>query len=239
MFEAIILITTHLFAFVLGAACIIIFNSYTSRKPYDTNSTRHTNGEQWQHDEKISNQVKKSTQKETVQSPPVKKLEEHKPMVETSTSPVSATPQKQPTQKELKHLQRKEERVRKKQEEFDRKATLAEGIKKQTFNPLISKPADVSYQALAVSDGKLCPCEIGQTQYYRCWEYEGRLFFEFYCDKSKAAKAINNRSAILDPFCVKNPNSVPVDSAKSMVIEEFGELDNDYNVLSKSQIKFE
>lgn len=151
----------------------------------------------------------------------------------------AACQDKKLSKKEQQKLLRKEERAQKRQEEFKRKIEEEELRRKKNFDPLKSKPEAVTYKALAVLDGKLTPCEIGQTQYYRCWEYEGRIFFEFYCDKSKAAKAVNNRSAILEPFCVKNPNSVPVDSAKSMIIEQFGEIDSNYNIISKLHIKFE
>lgn len=151
----------------------------------------------------------------------------------------AACQDKKLSKKEHQKLLRKEERAQKRQEELKRKTEEEELRRKKSFDPLKSKPNAVTYKALAVLDGKLTPCEIGQTQYYRCWEYEGRMFFEFYCDKSKEAKAVNNRSAILEPFCVKNPNSVPVDSAKSIITEQFGEINSNYNIISKSHIKFE
>lgn len=154
---------------------------------------------------------------------------------ETTTQPE----QKQLSPKQLHNLQRKENKERKRQEEIERKAALAEAKRKAAFDPFVSKPENVTYTDLAVVDGKLVPWSMGKTSYYHYWEYEGRYFFEFFCEQTKAAKAINNRSAIIDPFCQKDSSSVAVDKANSMIIDKFGELDSELNVISKSIIIYQ
>ena len=115
-----------------------------------------------------------------------------------------------------------------------------QGKKQMIFiNPKITKPSNVTFTTLAVSEGRLVPNTVGQTAYYRSWEYEGRFFFEFFCDKSKTEKAINNHYVIIDPFCQRSVNSKPIDTAKRMTNMEYGEIDSNYTVISKSIILFE
>lgn len=133
----------------------------------------------------------------------------------------------------------KEKKALRKAEEAKRREQLAEEARKRNFNPKRSIPSGVKFSDLAVSGGHLVPCAIGQTPYYRCWEYEGTLYFEFYCDASKTPKALNNRSVILDPFCQKDNDSVSVDSAKTLTTLEYGVMDSNCNIISKSLVKFE
>lgn len=140
--------------------------------------------------------------------------------------------------KELKKTKGQQERAKKK--EKDQKCLEQEALeqKRKAFSPKKSKPENISYQYLAVSDGRLVPCAIGQTSYYHYWEYGGKFYYEFFCEPSKIAKAVNNRSVIIDPFCQKDSDSVNVDQSKSMKIVEFGELDENFNIITKSIISY-
>lgn len=94
-----------------------------------------------------------------------------------------------------------------------------------------------SYIYLNVSDGKLVPSNK-QTSYYRVWRENGNLLYEFYCDESKMKKAINNRSVLIDPFCMKEKNSVEADLAKQIISNKPGKLDENFTVLDPTIIKF-
>lgn len=120
----------------------------------------------------------------------------------------------------------------------ERLTKVKEESKTKPFDPKSSKPEDAIYKNLAVSNKRLVPCEQpSQTPYYHYWEYEGQLFFEFNCEPSKLAKAVNNRSAIINPFCQKDSNSSE-DQSKSIKTVTFGELDKDLKVISKSIISY-
>lgn len=178
---------------------------------------------------------------QSVGTPVSSKTQEDKP-VTTDSNKQPLTNEVQPAQKTLskkeqRKIERKEERARK-QEEIPQKRE-AEVEARRSFNPKTTKPSDVTYKELAVSEGRLVTCSIGQTPYYRSWEYEGRFFYEFFFGKTKAAKAVNNHSVIIDPFCQKASASVSIEEAKRMTIIEFGEIDSNNSVISKSIILFE
>lgn len=104
--------------------------------------------------------------------------------------------------------------------------------KKQRF----VRPKKVDYTSLTVMDGKLVVASSSQVSYYRAWEIEGDIFFEFYSDRT--AKAINNRSVIIEPFCDKDPESVPADKATSIETSLCGFLNKDYSINTKTTIKY-
>lgn len=222
----IFLILTHFLAFILGIFFIIFLRYYIKAKKNKVNMSSHND-----HKAPRGHDVPQNTEH-------VNSIAESNLLKEDMKSVKSETPERKQSKKELHRQERKEERTRKKQEEIDRKTALAEQRRKQLFNPKTTKPENVVYNNLAVSDGHLVPCTVGQNYYYHSWEYEGRYFFEFFCEQSKAAKAINNRSVILDPFCQKDSKSVPVDEAKLMEIIEFGEVDKELNIISKSIVRF-
>ena len=95
---------------------------------------------------------------------------------------------------------------------------------------------DVEYIALTVMDGNLVIASTSQVSYYRAWEIDGDIFYEFYSDKT--AKAINNRSVIIEPFCDKDPASIPADQASNIDTTLYGFLNKDYSVKTKTIIKF-
>ncbi len=97
-------------------------------------------------------------------------------------------------------------------------------------------PEDVEYLALSVTDGRLTIASPSQVSYYRAWEIDGDIFYEFYSDKT--AKAINNRGVIIEPFCEKDPASIPADQASNIETTLYGFLNKDYSVKTKTIIKF-
>lgn len=98
------------------------------------------------------------------------------------------------------------------------------------------RPEEVEYLALTVTDGNLTIASPSQVSYYRAWEIDGDIFYEFYSDKT--AKAINNRSVIIEPFCEKDPTSIPADKASHIETTLYGFLNKDYSVKIKTIIKF-
>lgn len=95
---------------------------------------------------------------------------------------------------------------------------------------------DVEFVALTVTDGQLSIALPSQVAYYRAWTSNGKIFYEFYSEKT--AKAINNRNAIIEPFCEKDPTSVQVDKASAIETCQFGTLNSDYTLNTKTIIKF-
>lgn len=157
----------------------------------------------------------------------------------SSKEEVQLPKEKKLSKREQQKLQRKEERAQKREEKVRREEELAEEKRRKSFNPKVSRPEIVTYCELAVSDGHLVSCAVGQTAYFRSWEYDGKYYFEFYCEPSKVLKAFNNRSVIIDPFCQKDNDSVPVDEAKTLTTLEFGEIDANFNIIRKSTVRFD
>lgn len=156
-----------------------------------------------------------------------------------SKEEVQQPKEKELSKREQQKLQRKEERAQKREEKMRCEEELAEEERHKNFNPKVSRPEIVTYCDLAVSDGHLVSCAVGQTTYFRSWEYDGKYYFEFYCEPSKVLKAFNNRSVIIDPFCQKDNDSVPVDEAKTLTTIEFGEIDANFNIIRKSTVRFD
>lgn len=100
----------------------------------------------------------------------------------------------------------------------------------------IVRPEDVEYIALTVTDGNLTIASTSQVSYYRAWIIDDDIFYEFYSDKT--AKAINNRSVIIEPFCEKDSASIPADQASHIETTLYGFLNKDYSVKTKTIIKF-
>lgn len=100
------------------------------------------------------------------------------------------------------------------------------------------KPEGTVFTNLGVSEGKLVIISGNQPSYYREWEFQGQKYYEFYCDDSRLKKAINNRSAVIDLYCEKHPDSINPDDAIRVETIEYGLLDNDYNIKQKAIIKY-
>lgn len=174
-----------------------------------------------------------------LQTPVSSKTHEEKP-VNTDSNRQPLNNEIQTTQRPLSRNNNKERGKSKKTGGNQKKCKAeAEARRRRNFNPKTSKPSNVIYKELAVSEGRLVACSIGQTPYYRSWKYEGRFFYEFFCDKTKAAKAVNNHSVIIDPFCQKSSDSVSIEEYKRMTTVEFGEIDSYNSIISKSIILFE
>lgn len=107
---------------------------------------------------------------------------------------------------------------------------------KQNDGKKIERPLNIEYTYLTVSDKKLSEALMGQASYYRAWRFKEKVLFEF--SSEKTLKAINNRNAIIEPFCEKDPSSVPADQASNIEICKPGILNDDYTVNTKSIIKF-
>lgn len=99
-------------------------------------------------------------------------------------------------------------------------------------------PKDVVYTFLKISDGQLVEALPSQIPYYRKWEFQGKIYYEFFCDSTKMAKAINNRSVLVEPFCDKDSSSLPYDSASAIKTLVFGELDSSNIIKTKTKIKY-
>lgn len=130
------------------------------------------------------------------------------------------------------------EAIDKTKEDFEVKETIKEEVEANQEKMNEPTPSETKYTSLTISDGKLVEATIGQTVYYRSWLQKGRIFFEFYCERSRMMKAINNRSAILDPCCIKDESSVLPDQANYVENIRPGELDSDYSIIKKTTIKF-
>ena len=101
-----------------------------------------------------------------------------------------------------------------------------------------AKPENLDYQYLAIADRKLVLAQLGQTAYYRCWHDKNKIFFEFSCDASKLKKAILNKDSIIAPCCIKHPSSVDPNNANDIVTVDYGELDENFQIINRTTIKF-
>ena len=152
------------------------------------------------------------------------------PSTEEPGSVNPPTPQKdQPQGRHPSKKERKREKRKKQREQQAAKERI------RNFNPKTTQPENAVYTDLTVSEGGLAPWSVGWPQYYRSWEYEGRFFFEFSSEQAEA-KAINNHSVIIDPFCQKSVDSVSFEEANQVVTKEYGEIDNNYTLISKATI---
>lgn len=101
-----------------------------------------------------------------------------------------------------------------------------------------AKPDNIVYTFLRVSEGKLEPTSQFQTSYYRAWQFQGKILYEFYCEPQYMKKVINNHSSIIDPCCMKSQESVSPEEANRIVTEEFGVLDSNYSIITRTIIKY-
>lgn len=128
-------------------------------------------------------------------------------------------------------------KFRKEQKNSNEETKFISSLKKDD-STIAQRPTDDSYLFLKVSDGKLILSDT--ISYYRAWLFNNVLYYEFYCDKSRIAKVINNRSVLLEPFCKKESSSEDADNATSIVSIKPGTLDkNSYAITEKTIIKFE
>ena len=128
-------------------------------------------------------------------------------------------------------------------EEKKSEVIVQKSLKKNDFKGVAkiveqNLPKDVAYTYLKVSDEPLIEALVNQQSYYRKWEFKGKYYYEFFCDPTKIGKAINNKSVIVEPFCEKDPSSVPYDEAVSIETVSFGEIGLDNSLIKKVIIKY-
>lgn len=151
----------------------------------------------------------------------------NKPVIEV----VNVTNTDNQNKDRMQSFKKKKDKEKKNKE---RKAEMTEILQEKDHESMRPEIADYIY--LTVMDSKLVVASPSQVSYYRAWEIEGDIFFEFYSDRT--AKAINNRSVIIEPFCDKDPESVPADKATSIETSLCGFLNKDYSINTKTTIKY-
>ena len=91
-----------------------------------------------------------------------------------------------------------------------------------------------NYYELAVINGNLVKAESEQT-YYRAWRVNGQLIFEF-VNNDRTRKAINNRTIIIEPFCIKLESSKSPDISEEIETKTPGILNDDFTLRKKAEI---
>lgn len=102
---------------------------------------------------------------------------------------------------------------------------------KTNSNPLVGK---FNFIELAVINGSLVKEESEQT-YYRAWRENGHLLFEF-VNNDRTRKAINNRTIIVEPFCIKLESSKSPDLSEEIETKTPGILNDDFTLRKKAEI---
>lgn len=133
-------------------------------------------------------------------------------------------------------LDKQKSKKERKKEKYETKKTGRNGKIDQSNVP--TKPEVVSYIYMNVSNRKLIVSDVSSS-YYRAWKYNDVLYYEFHCEKSKMAKAINNRSVLIDPFCIKDISSTEADESNSIAALTPGKLESEsYEIIDKTTIKY-
>lgn len=100
--------------------------------------------------------------------------------------------------------------------------------------PIISDKNSI-YNDMTVANGSLVKAESEQTTYYRTWCEGGEILFEF-VNNDRTRKAINNRTIIIEPFCIKLEYSKSPDSSEMVETITPGILNEDYSLRKKAEI---
>lgn len=133
---------------------------------------------------------------------------------------------------------KKKSKKEEKQEKFGKQKNYKNATISQN-NVESNRPLNAEYKYMKVSEGKFEISDNNQTSYYRCWEYNGKVYYEFYCEESKMAKAINNGSVLIEPFCLKTRDSINPDTATKVISISPGVLDFVNNrIIEKTTIKY-
>lgn len=103
--------------------------------------------------------------------------------------------------------------------------------KNTNSNPFAGK---LNYIELAVINGSLVKEDSEQT-YYRAWRENGQMLFEF-VNNDRTRKAINNRTIIVEPFCIKLESSKSPDISEEIETKTPGILNDDYTLRKKAEI---
>lgn len=91
------------------------------------------------------------------------------------------------------------------------------------------------YSELTVLNGRLVKAESEHTVYYRSWRKKNKMFFEF-VNNDRTRKAINNRTIIIEPFCIKQDDSKSPDLSEEIETKVPGILNEDYSIFKKAEI---
>ena len=118
----------------------------------------------------------------------------------------------------------------KQEDKINKKTDLGDNNKTNS-NPLVGK---MNFIELAVINGSLVKEESEQT-YYRAWRENGQIMFEF-VNNDRTRKAINNRTIIIEPFCIKQESSKSPDVSKEIETKTPGILNDDYTLRKKAEI---
>lgn len=86
-----------------------------------------------------------------------------------------------------------------------------------------------------VLNGNLVEAEPDQTIYYHCWKEKGKMLFEF-VNNERTRKAINNRTVIIEPFCIKQEMSKSPDLSEVIETKIPGILNEDFTIFKKAEI---
>ena len=91
------------------------------------------------------------------------------------------------------------------------------------------------YDELTVKNGILIKVEPNDTIYYCSWNRKGKKYFKF-VNNERTRKAINNRTVIIDPFCIKQEGSKSPDLSEEIETIIPGILSEDYSIIRKAEI---
>lgn len=103
---------------------------------------------------------------------------------------------------------------------------------------VIERPTNESgYKFLTIQNKHLCEVGSGQPYYYRAWECNGKIYFEFFTNEN-IKLVINNRIAYITQWCEKSLDSIEPEQANQIEVEDPGTLNKDYSIINKTTIKY-
>lgn len=105
-------------------------------------------------------------------------------------------------------------------------------VKIENKIPVVSQ---TDYNDLTVLNGNLVKAEYEHTIYYHSWRSDGKLLYEF-VNNERTRKAINNRTIIIEPFCIKQESSKSPDVSEEIETMVPGILNEDYTIAKKAEI---
>ena len=88
---------------------------------------------------------------------------------------------------------------------------------------------------ITVKKGIFVEADSCDAIYYKSWTEKGKKYFEF-VNNDRTKKAINNRSILIEPFCIKMEESISPDEADMIETKKPGILSDDYTVIEKAKI---
>lgn len=102
---------------------------------------------------------------------------------------------------------------------------------------IINRQKDVIQGAimLTVKNGLFVEANPFGVCYYKTWTTNGKKLFEF-VNNDRTKMAINNRSILIEPFCIKMEKSISPDEADMVETKIPGILSDDFTVIEKAKI---